>query len=124
MDTIADLLVRISNAKGATHKSLELPYSNLKESVLGVLKHEGFITDYRCDKQARLITVNLDLPRREFMEMNRISRPGRRFYVKAKNIPRPRSGHGIVIVSTPGGVLSGEVARKNRQGGELICEVF
>jgi len=124
MDTIADLLVRISNAKGSRHESLALPYSNLKEAVLNVLKQEGYVNDFVADKVARTISVDIKEPKRQFSKMNRVSKPGRRMYVKSKDIPRPKSGNGIVIISTPTGVLSGEKARASRQGGEIICEVF
>ena len=124
MDTIADLLVRISNAKGAKHSTLVLPFSNLKEAVLGVLKQEGYVNDAVVDKTSGIITIDIREPKKHFSKMNRISKPGRRIYTKSKNIPRPKNGHGIVILSTPIGVLSGEKARQKRQGGEVICEVF
>lgn len=124
IDTIADLINRINNAKGAGHKALELPYSNSKLAILGVLKKEGYIADFTDQKEKKTIVINLDGASRVFKKINRVSRPGRRFYVNSRNIPRPKGGYGIVVISTPKGILSGEVARKNHVGGEVMCEVY
>jgi len=124
IDTIADLINRINNAKGASHKTLELPYSNPKLAILAVLKKEGYIADFTDQKEAKTIVINLDGAPRVFKKINRLSRPGRRFYVNSRNIPRPKGGYGIVVISTPKGILSGEVARKNHVGGEVMCEVY
>ncbi len=124
IDTIADLINRINNAKGASHKLLELPFSNTKLAILGVLKKEGYIADFSDNKEDKSITVNLENAARDFKKINRVSRPGRRIYVNCHNIPRPKGGYGIVVISTPKGILSGEVARKNHVGGEVMCEVY
>ncbi len=122
-DTIADLFVRIINARMAGLAFTEAPYSSMKEAILKVLKKEQYIVGYTCDKKAKMIKIDIQNSR-NFSKIVRISKPSRRLYVKSKNIPRPKSGYGTVIVSTPKGVLSGEEARRSNIGGEIICEVY
>ncbi len=120
-DTIADLVTRISNAQKAGRKSLIVPFSKIKMGILSVLKEEGYVGSFTA--QEKEIVINLEESGKDFEKIRRVSRPGRRVYVKSKNIPKPR-GYGMVIVSTPKGVLSGSKAKKAGLGGELICEVF
>ncbi|MFH1855510.1 MAG: 30S ribosomal protein S8 [bacterium] len=120
-DTISDLLTRISNAKNAGKASLNLPYSKIKMGILEVLKTEGYIGTY--SKQELSISIDLTGASKDFTKIRRLSRPGRREYVKSKNITFPK-GYGLVILSTPQGVLSGRNAKKSGTGGELICEVY
>lgn len=120
-DTISDLLTRISNTKNAGKASLNLPYSKIKMGILEVLKTEGYIGTY--SKQELSISIDLTGSSKDFTKIRRLSRPGRREYVKSKNIPSPK-GYGLVILSTPQGVLSGRNAKKSGTGGELICEVY
>ena len=122
-DTIADLLVRISNAQAVQKESVFIPYSKVKESILNVLKSEGYIADFSADRDTKGLNVELKTNVKPFEKIRRVSRPGRRVYVKNKDIPRPK-GYGTVIMSTPKGVLSGNNARKSGLGGEIICEVF
>jgi len=122
-DTISDLLVRVSNARLAGRNNLVVPFSKIKEGILGVLKEEGYVGEYSADINNKIINVDLSGSSKNFEKIKRVSRPGRRAYVKSKNIPRPR-GYGIVIISTPKGVLSGSRAKKAGLGGELICEVW
>lgn len=120
-DTIADLLTRVSNAQMAGRKSLVVPLSKIKTGILQVLKEEGYIGNFKTEEKE--ISIDLEGSTKMFEKIRRVSRPGRRSYVKSKNIPKPR-GYGMVIVSTPMGVLSGAKAKKAGVGGELICEVF
>lgn len=122
-DTISDLLVRISNAQAAGKETVFIPYSKVKENILNVLKQEGYVADFVADKESKGINVDLLVNAKPFEKIKRVSRPGRRVYVKSKDIPRPK-GYGTVIISTPKGVLSGNSARKSGLGGEIICEVF
>ena len=122
-DTIADLLIRINNARCADQDGTKVPYSSMKEAILEVLKREGYIGGYHCVKNEGIINVEVKNAKR-FTKIMRVSKPSRRLYVKSKNIPRPKSGFGIVVISTPRGVLSGEEARRSNTGGEIICEVF
>ena len=120
-DTIADLLTRVSYAQMAGRKSLVVPLSKIKTGILQVLKEEGYIGNFKTEEKE--ISIDLEGSTKMFEKIRRVSRPGRRSYVKSKNIPKPR-GYGMVIVSTPMGVLSGAKAKKAGVGGELICEVF
>ncbi len=124
-DPIADMLTRVRNAL-AVHKSeVALPHSRMKESVAKILKDSGYITDILVEKDDFRKTMTLKLDGAATIhEVSRISKPGRRIYAKVKDIPRVKQGRGIVIISTSQGVLSGEDARQQRLGGELICEVY
>lgn len=122
-DTIADLIVRINNAVILKKSGLIVPYANFKSAILSVLKQEGYISDFKIDKQAGSIEIILEKASRPFIRIYRISKPGRKVYVKAKDIRKPK-GYGTSVISTPKGVLSGANARKSGLGGELICEVI
>jgi small subunit ribosomal protein S8 len=123
-DTIADLINRINNARAVGKESMSVPFSKMKESVLAVLKSEGYIANFKDNKAEASIEVDLTSARRKFKKITRLSKPGRRVYAKSKKIPRPKNGYGTIIISTPSGVLSGNQARKNGLGGEIICEVW
>lgn len=122
-DTISDLLVRVSNAQAAGKMTFSLPFSRIKLGILQVLREEGYIGNFSADEEKKSITIDLSGSTKGFEKIRRVSRPGRRAYIKSKNIPRPK-GYGIVIISTPKGVLSGKKAKLAGLGGELICEVF
>jgi small subunit ribosomal protein S8 len=124
IDTIADLINRINNSKGASHTSLEVPFSKMKLAILDVLKKEGYIAGFEDLKESGVIRIDLEGNTKPFKKITRLSKSGRRLYVKSDKIPRPKGGYGIVVLSTPEGVLSGEIARKAGVGGELICEVY
>jgi len=123
-DTISDLIIRVSNARMAGLKSVYIPYSTAKEALLKVLKSEGYVGNIVSDKEKRSILVDLSQTLKAFEKIKRVSKPGKRVYVKNKNIPYPKGGYGIVILSTPLGILSGNKARRVGVGGEIICEVF
>jgi len=123
-DPIADLINRINNAKSARKETTEIPYSKVKEEILKVLKDEGCITGFTSDKENGVLVAGLEGASKKYQNIVRYSRPGRRVYVKKGRIPRPKSGFGIVVISTPLGVLSGDKARKSGVGGEIICEVW
>lgn len=123
-DTISDLLIRICNARSAGRNDVYIPFSKMKESLIKVLKDEGYISDFKSDKEAQAIIVGLEGARRPFEKMRKVSKPGQRIYVKSQNIPWPKGGYGMVILSTPKGVISGRNARRIGVGGEVICEVW
>jgi len=123
-DTIADLINRINNAKSADKDDLSVPYSGIKENILKVLKSEGYIGSFNSDKENSQLIIDLKSASKSFKNIVRYSKPGKRIYVSNHRIPRPKSGFGMVVVSTPLGVLSGDVARKSGVGGEVICEVW
>ena len=126
-DPISDMLARIRNAQRALHPSTEMPHSRLKESIAGLLKSEGYITDFAVEGQG-LKKLKLKLKyvgKRSVIEgLRRVSSPGLRRYVGAGEIPRVRAGMGVAVLSTSQGVMSGHQAKKNNLGGELICYVW
>ena len=128
-DPIADMLTRIRNAALARHERAEMPHSNLKEHLAGVLKGEGFIDDVRVSEGEGPKTLTLGLrygrDRQSAIDgVRRISAPGRRVYVRHDRIPRVRSGMGVSILSTSRGVMTDKEARRQRVGGELLCEIW
>lgn len=126
-DPISDMLTRIRNAHRALLPSVEVPHSKMKESIAGILKREGYISDYSVEGQtAKKMKLKLKYDgRRGVIEgLRRVSKPGLRRYVGADEIPRVRGGMGVAIVSTPQGVMSGNQARKNNLGGELLCYIW
>ena len=130
-DRISDLLTRIRNASLARHDRTELPASRMNRAVAEILKSEGFIADVReseGDGQGpKKLTIVLKYGRDRASAIDgikRVSRPGRRVYVRHDRIPRVFSGLGISILSTSRGLMSDREARKQKIGGELLCEVW
>lgn len=127
-DPIADMLSRIRNAVAVRKSEVSLPYSKVKESVARLLKDSGFITDVAVDGEgiakALTLTLNDENSNSPITEIVRLSKPGRRHYVNAKEIPTVKRGRGIVIISTSKGMMTGNDARQQRVGGELICKVY
>ena len=128
-DPIADMLTRIRNAIMARHDSVLIPASRMKLSIARILKGEGFITDYEVvrSKPHRVIKIHLkysDKNQPVLSGLERASKPGLRVYVQQKEIPRIYGGLGIAIISTPKGVLTGQQARRQGIGGELLCYVW
>lgn len=126
-DPISDLLTRIRNANRALLPNLELPHSRIKESIVAILKREGYITDYAVEgKLPKTLRVKLKYQgKKSIIEgLRRISTPGLRRYVGATKIPRVRGGLGIAVLSTSQGVMTDVQARKKNVGGELLCYVW
>src|SRR3954451_9248626 len=127
-DPIADLLSRVRNAATAQKPELFVPYSKIKAEVTRILKDEGYITDYHVDTEAahpRIRITNKLVDRKSpITGLKRVSTPGLRRYVGAKEIPRVLGGMGISILSTPRGVMSGREAKKQNVGGELLAYVW
>jgi small subunit ribosomal protein S8 len=128
-DPIADMLARIRTAALARHDRAEMPHSLLKEHVAHVLKGEGFIDDVRVTEGEgpKVLTLVMRYGRGRESAIDgvrRVSTPGRRVYVRHDRIPRVRSGMGVSILSTSRGVMTDKEARKQRVGGELLCEVW
>ena len=123
-DPIADMLTRIRNAHMALHKQVAIPKSNIKLAIAEILKEEGFIQHY--DVVDRDIKIKLKYVHGSpaVKGLKRMSRPGCRAYVGVDQIPRVQNGLGINILSTSKGILDGEVAKKQRIGGELLCQVW
>lgn len=126
-DPISDMLTRIRNAHLALLPALELPHSRMKESIAGILKKEGYISDFSVDGQKikkLKLKLKYDGKTSVITGLRRVSSPGLRNYVSATEIPRVRGGLGTAIVSTSQGLMSGTQARKNNVGGELLCYIW
>ncbi len=128
-DPIADLLTRIRNAAKEKHEKLEVPASRLKANVVRVLKEEGYIKNFRLMREEGrpMIKVYLkytDQGSSVIQGIKRVSRPGLRVYSGYEKMPRPLGGAGIAVVSTSKGVITGQRARAQKLGGEVLCEVW
>ena len=131
-DPIADMLTRVRNAIMAGHTSVNVPSSKIKVAIAQILREQGFIDGFRVTKdrvrpelQIRLKYVGERKERHPVIsQLKRVSKPGRRVYARASDIPWVRSGMGIAIVSTPKGVLTGQQARRLGVGGEVLCYVW
>ena len=130
-DPIADMLARIRNAALARHDVTRLPASKIKRSIADLLKREGYVADVSEEEwgpqKRKTITVTLKYSADRtaaFRGLKRISRPGRRVYVRHTEIPRVLSGLGVSILSTSQGLMTDREARQKRVGGELLCEVW
>jgi small subunit ribosomal protein S8 len=126
-DPIADMLTRIRNASRALLPKVDIPHSKLKESIVRILKREGYVGDWSVQGGAiKTMTVQLKYRGRKGVidGLRRVSRPGLRVYVGADEVPRVLGGMGIAILSTSRGVLTGHEARKQNVGGEVLCYVW
>jgi small subunit ribosomal protein S8 len=128
-DRIADMLTRIRNAQQAGLEKVELPASSMLEAIAGILKDEGYIAGVRSYKHKGHRYLRLTLAYDEagkpvIREIKRFSKPGRRIYVGAKDLPRVYNGLGVAIVSTSSGVMTDKKARSSHIGGEVLCTVF
>lgn len=128
IDPIGDMLTRIRNASAIEQESVEMPASKLKEAVLNILKKEKYVADYKTKSKQGFSTIKVDLVYKDgqsvIQHIERVSKPGLRIYTPSSRIPRVLSGFGLVILSTPQGVMSGRDARKKGVGGEIICKVW
>ena len=128
-DPLADMLTRIRNAGMVKFEIVEMPLSKVKTGVAAILKKEGFINDYQVldtDTQGVLrIEMKYDQNNERIItNLKRVSKPGRRIYVKHDQIPKVMSGLGIAIISTSKGIFTDKEARSMKIGGELLCEVW
>ena len=127
-DPLGDMLTRIRNGQQARKDSILTPASKLRANVLDVLQREGYIRGYNEEELAGQRGLRIELKYFEgqpaIQHLARISKPGRRVYSGAQDLPRIRNGLGTVIVSTPRGVLSDAEARDQNVGGEVLAEVF
>ncbi len=128
-DPIADFLTRIRNASKAGHPWVEIPASKLKARISLVLKEKGYIKDFILIKDGKQGMLRLYLKYQEdgrpvIYTLERVSKPGRRMYVKNTDIPRVNNGLGIGILSTSHGVITDKDARKMQVGGEYLCKIW
>lgn len=128
MDPISDMLTSIRNALAVKHSTVVVPFSNLKYEVGKIFEKEGFIEkiEKKGKRSKRLIEVTLkysdDVP--AISGLKRISKPGQRIYSNWNKIKRVKGGYGVAIISTSKGLMTNKEARKNKLGGEMICEVW
>ena len=128
-DPIADLLTRIRNANAIGSRKVKAPYSELKKSILKILKEQGYIVDYDplMDESKGVLNIELKFGpdgEKVIQYIQRVSKPGRRVFKSSNDIPDVLNGLGIAVVSTSKGVMSGQEAKKLGIGGEVLCEVW
>jgi len=127
-DPIADLLTRIRNAAMVGKTEVRVPSSKLKKVVAEQLKKNNYLADVKVEagkpRDTLVITINKPGENSAITEIARLSKPGRRVYVSANDIPKVKSGRGLVLVSTSKGVITGREAVKQRLGGELLLKVY
>ena len=128
-DPLADMLTRVRNACMVKFDTVDIPLSKVKANVAKILKEEGYINDYHIQEGGVQGVLRIDLKYSQGKDkvitgIRRVSKPGRRIYVNADNIPKVMSGLGVGIISTSKGVMTDRQARKMRVGGELLCEVW
>ncbi len=128
-DPIADMLTRVRNALIARHPKVDVPASQLKNEIARILREEGYILNFKLTEEGSKKYIRLylkytpsNLP--VISRIERVSRPGYRVYVGSKEIPRILGGLGINILTTPKGVMTGNTARKEGVGGEVLCQIW
>ncbi len=127
-DQIADLITRIRNAIMVGKNEIVVPTSKLKVAVLEGLKNAGFIDSFEiiANEPRDIIKVTI-MKAGEIAKINeieKVSKPGRRVYVAADEIPTIKSGRGLILISTNKGIMTGKEAKKNRLGGEILVKVW
>lgn len=128
-DPVADMLTRVRNANVARHEKLELPASKLKAEIADILKREGYVRDYEVKEDSKQGVIRIYMKygskeERVITGLKRISKPGKRVYAKADEVPRVLNGLGIAVVSTSNGVLSDKEARTQAVGGEVLAYIW
>lgn len=127
-DPIADMLSRIRNAIAVNKPRVSLPHSIVKETIARILADNGFISSVEVEEEdsrkTLIVNISGDDEAAKITEINRLSRPGRRMYVKSPAVPTVKRGRGIVVISTSHGIMTGREAAAKNLGGELICEVY
>ncbi len=129
-DPIADFLTRVRNASLAGHRVVEVPASNIKKEITKILFDQGYVLSYKFEEENNAqgtikIALKYDKVTKEpvIRRLQRVSTPGLRQYVGAKDMPRVLNGLGIAIVSTSAGVMTGKQAKARNTGGEVLCYV-
>ena len=128
-DPIADMLTRMRNAIAAKHSRVDVPTSKLKLEIARILKEEGYINNFviKGEGVKRSIRIFLRYDGRgtsSISHLSRVSRPGRRVYMGATEVPRVLGGYGVNIISTSRGLMSGKRARRENVGGEVLAEIY
>ena len=124
-DPIADMLTRIRNANQMRNKEVSMPTSKMKVEIAQILENEGFIEGFNVKDNTLTLTLKYaENKERVITGLKRISKPGLRVYARASEIPKVLNGLGIAIISTPKGVMTDKLARKNNVGGEVIAYIW
>lgn len=128
-DPIADMLTRVRNALVARHPKVDVPASKLKSEIARILKEEGFILNFKLTEEGAKKFIRIYLKYTPgnvpvISRIERVSRPGCRVYVGSREVPRVLGGLGVNILTTPRGVMSGQAAKKEGVGGEVLCQVW
>jgi len=124
-DSIADMFTRIRNGIQARHQRVDMPSSKLKVEVARILKDEGYISSYKVNEEGKKKVLRIVLRYgadgvNVISTLDRVSRPGRRVYAGAREIPKVQGGLGVNILTTPRGVMTGKQARRSGVGGEIL----
>jgi small subunit ribosomal protein S8 len=126
-DPIGDMLTRIRNGYLASRQEVIVPHSKIKQSLAEILLKEGYLKKIEVEKQvpkSMKLTLKYEGKSSAMTQVKRISKPGKRIYVKAKEIRPVLSGLGVIILSTPKGLMTGKEAKKKNMGGEAVCRVY
>ncbi len=123
-DPIADFLVRLQNASMVGHTSVTLPYSSMKSAIAKILEREGYLTDVSKRNNTLVVGLSYSAGRPTINGVKRISKPSRRMYMGVRDVQPIKRGHGLLVLSTPAGVVTGKEAREKRVGGEVLFEIW
>jgi len=127
-DPIADMLTRIRNAQRANHTNVQMPSSNFKLAIAKILKKEGYIEDVIQYKKGFKVTLEVVLKKSDnryaISEIQRVSTPGQRVYVRKNKIPKILNGYGLAIISTSMGLMTNEDAKQKGLGGEIVFKIW
>lgn len=127
-DSIADMIIRIKNALLARHSQVTMPHSKVKQAIAQILQSEGYVeaVEVKSDSIVPQLVITLKYQGKTpaITDVRRLSKPGRRQYASARQIPRALGGYGITIVSTSKGVITDTQARQQNVGGEVICQIW
>ena len=127
-DPISDMIIRIKNALMARHESVVIPHSKVKQKIGEILQDNSYIEE--CVVETKVPQSNLVIKLKyvgkvpAITDVKRISKPGRRLYAPAGNIPRALGGYGLTIISTSKGIMTDKEAKKQNVGGELLFQVW
>lgn len=124
IDPISDMLTRIRNAYKVGNTEVSFGISKIKLAILDILRKNHYIESYNVKDGQVIVTLYYPNESPAITAIERVSRPGRRIYIKSDEIPNVLSGHGIAIISTSKGIMTGEEAKKVKIGGEYICRVY
>ncbi len=128
MDPISDMLIRIKNAQAVLHPTVEIPFSNFKYELAKILAKNGFIgtVEKKGRKTKKYIEIALKYKEgiRAISGLRKVSKPGQRIYTNFKKIRKVKGGYGMAIISTPKGLMTDREAKKQKLGGEIVCEIW